>query len=197
MNLALFDFDGTISSKNSLADFIIYAIGHYRYYSGIILLSPVLLAWQIKIISAEQAKMKLLEYFFKDWQLSVFKETAHQYSTEKLTHIIRPKALQKIVWHQAQGDTVVVVSASLKCWLQGWCEQQNIQLIATEWAIGQSSLIAKTHSENCQGEEKARRIRAAYDLEKFEHIYAYGDSSGDKEMLALADEVHYRPFRHE
>jgi phosphoserine phosphatase len=26
-------------------------------------------------------------------------------------------------------------------------------------------------------------------------VHAYGDSAGDREMLALADEPHYRPFR--
>ncbi|MCU7834270.1 MAG: HAD-IB family hydrolase [gamma proteobacterium symbiont of Taylorina sp.] len=195
MNLALFDFDGTISNKDSLADFIIYALGKYRYYYGLIILSPILLAWKLKIFNAEQAKIKLLWYFFKNWNESDFRKSAYRYSTQRLEYIIRSKAKEKIAWHQSQGDRVVVVSASLKCWLQGWCQQQKIQLIATEWLFYDQMLSENMLTKNCQGQEKVNRIREAYNLEKFERIYAYGDSKGDSEMLDLAHEAYYRPFR--
>ena len=194
MNLALFDFDGTISNTDSLADFIIYAVGRFRYYRGLIVLSPILFAWKLNIISAEQAKIKLLWYFFKNLPESVFKQTAHRYSVQRLAHIVRPEAQQKIAWHKARGDTVVVVSASLKCWLQGWCQQQGIQLIATEWLFSKNLFKQSMLTKNCQGPEKVKRIRAHYDLDEFERIYAYGDSVGDSEMLALAHEAYYKPF---
>jgi phosphoserine phosphatase len=47
---------------------------------------------------------------------------------------------------------------------------------------------------NCYGEEKVRRIRASYNLDEFNHIYAYGDSEGDKAMLDLAHEHDYKHF---
>jgi phosphatidylglycerophosphatase C len=47
-------------------------------------------------------------------------------------------------------------------------------------------------TKNCSGKEKVRRIAERYDLESFDHIYAYGDTPGDKAMLDLADEKHYR-----
>ena len=48
---------------------------------------------------------------------------------------------------------------------------------------------------NCHGPEKATRVRGVLDPAGFAHVTGYGDSSGDTEMLALCQEVHYRPFR--
>ena len=195
MNLALFDFDGTISYKDSLADFIIYTLGKRRYYSGLIYLSPMLLVWKLKIICPENAKIKLMSYFFKGWDESFFKKKAYQYSTHRLDQIIRPQARKKLAWHKAKGDVVVVVSASMQCWLEAWCRQQDIALIATELDFQQQKVTGRFAGRNCQGKEKVKRIRKHYNLNDFEQIEAYGDSKGDKEMLALADKVHYRPFR--
>ena len=39
-----------------------------------------------------------------------------------------------------------------------------------------------------------RRIKASYNLDEFNHIYAYGDSEGDKAMLDLAHEHDYKHF---
>jgi phosphatidylglycerophosphatase C len=39
---------------------------------------------------------------------------------------------------------------------------------------------------NCRGLEKARRVQEAIDTTEFE-VWAYGDTSGDQALLALAD----------
>jgi phosphoserine phosphatase len=62
-------------------------------------------------------------------------------------------------------------------------------------AVNHGVLTGQFDGHNCYGQEKVRRIQAALDLAHYEHIYAYGDSSGDKPMLALADEAFYKPFR--
>ena len=195
MNLALFDFDGTISYKDSLEDFIIYVFGKPRYYSGLIYLSPLLLAWKLKLIHSEKAKARLLAYFFKGWDETVFKKKAYRYSIDCLDQIIRAQAMKKIAWHKARGDEVVVVSASLRYWLEDWCPQQGISLIATELDFYQQKVTGQFAGKNCQGKEKVRRIQAVYDLSQFERIYAYGDSKGDCQMLSLAHEAYYRNFR--
>lgn len=195
MNLALFDFDGTITYKDSLADFIIYAVGKPRYYVGLIMLSPVLLAWKLKLVSAEYAKSRLIAHFFKGWDEVIFRQLAEQYSLTRIDKIVRLQARDRILWHKKRGDEVVVVSASIVCWLSGWCRQQEIQLIATELEFCQQKLTGKLVGKNCQGQEKVKRICTDYDVHEFERIYAYGDSQGDKEMLALADEAYYRLFQ--
>jgi HAD superfamily phosphoserine phosphatase-like hydrolase len=103
--------------------------------------------------------------------------------------------MEKIHWHQKEGHRIVIVSASMKCWLDAWCKNNHIELISTKLEVIDGKLSGKFATKNCHGIEKANRIREMFDLGNYDHIYAYGDSSGDREMLALADESFYKPFR--
>ena len=80
--------------------------------------------------------------------------------------------MKKIIWHQEQGHKVVVVSASMECWLKKWCEKYSIDLIATRLEIQDGKLTGKFATKNCYGPEKANRIKEVYDLSQFDYIYA-------------------------
>jgi len=133
--LALFDFDGTLTTKDSLPDFIKFAVGAPSYYFGLLLLSPMLVAFKLKLIRNDIAKEKLISYFFKGWNSVHFEHIADQYSIQCIDKITKPEAMERILWHQNQGHKVVIVSASLECWLRKWCEQKHIAFIATRLEI--------------------------------------------------------------
>jgi len=194
MKIALFDFDGTITIKDSLVDFTQYAIGKPAFYIGLFQLSPMLTAYTFKLIPNHIAKEKLIAHFFKGWDAEHFRKAAEQYSLEQIDNITRPKAIEKIKWHQDQGHKVVIVSASVELWLKAWCDKNSIDLIATRLEIKNDKLTGKFSTPNCYGIEKANRVHESYDLSRYEYIYAYGDSRGDRELLALADESYYKPF---
>ena len=195
MKLALFDFDGTITVKDSLTDFIQFAVGKPNYYIGLLRLSPMLAAYTLKLIPNDIAKEKLIAHFFKDWDEKRFQKIAEQYSLGQLEKIIRPEAIKKIKWHRDQGHQIVVVSASMECWLSAWCGKNGIALISTRLEMIDGKLSGKFDTKNCHGAEKVNRVQEKYHLNNFDYIYAYGDSHGDKELLKLADERHYKPFR--
>lgn len=195
MKLAIFDFDGTITTKDTLAEFIKFAVGKSTYYLGLFSLSPMLTAYKLKLIRNDIAKEKLITHFFKGWDADKFQKIANQYSCEQIDKITRPKAIEQIRWHQQQGHKVVIVSASMECWLKAWCEKNHIDLISTCLEINDNKLTGVFFGKNCYGIEKANRVKDAYDLSQYDHIYAYGDSRGDKELLALAHESFYKPFR--
>lgn len=119
---------------------------------------------------------------------------ARQFSLEHIDKIIRPKAIKKISWHKEQGHKVVVVSASIECWLKPWCEKNDLELIATQYEFLNSMATGKFLTPNCYGPEKVRRILERYDVKSFDTIYAYGDSHGDRELLAMADYQYFKPF---
>lgn len=195
MKLALFDFDGTISERDSLPDFIVFAVGRWRFVGGLFWLSPVLLAYLLKLIPNHRAKQKLLAHFFAGWSIQQFKQVASDYAVTRLPQIIRPKALKCIRQHLQSGDAVWVVSASPENWLQDWCQSLGIGLLATRLEVDGERLTGKFDGKNCHGEEKVARIKAQLSLESFSSIYAYGDSSGDLAMFKLADQHFYKPFR--
>lgn len=192
--IAFFDFDGTITKDDSLLKFIRFVVGDARFVLGLFALSPVLVAYQFKLIPNYKAKQKMLSYFFKGMAKDEFFEVANEYSLVHIDKILRAKAMDKIKWHQEQNHTIVVVSASLECWLRPWCEKNGLELIATQLEIKEGMVTGNLRSKNCYGIEKANRIREQYDLARYEYIYAYGDSRGDREMLELADEKFYKIF---
>lgn len=186
MNLAFFDFDGTITVKDSMIHFISYAVGYRKFLAGFILLSPILIAYKLKLIPNWKAKEIVLSYFFNGWEISQFEEIATRYSKEELPKIIRKTSWEKIERHKDQGDTVVVVTASIETWVKGWSKDHGLELIATKLEVKDDKLTGRLSGKNCYGTEKVNWIREKYNLKEFEEIYVYGDSSGDKEMLALA-----------
>ena len=194
MKIAFFDFDGTITTQDSLPDFIKFAIGKPKYYLGLCLLSPILLAYVLKLLPNHIAKEKMISYYFKGWPEKNFQTVADEYAALQIDKIVRPKALEKLRWHQEQGHKVVIVSASMKSWLKKWCDTQNVELISTQLEIKQGKLTGKFATKNCHGKEKVNRIKEQYSLQDYSYIYAYGDSSGDKDMLKLANEAFYKPF---
>ncbi len=194
MKIAFFDFDGTITTQDSLPDFIKFAIGKPKYYLGLCLLSPILLAYVLKLLPNHSAKEKMISYFFKGWPEKTFQAVANEYSINKIDPIVRHKAIEKLRWHLEQGHKVVIVSASMKSWLKQWCDTQNVELISTQLEIKQGKLTGKFATKNCHGKEKVNRIKEQYSLQDYSYIYAYGDSSGDKDMLKLANEAFYKPF---
>lgn len=193
-DLYIFDFDGTLTYRDSLPGFIQFACGRGAYYMGILLLSPVLAGYKLGIIRNDIAKERLLRFFFKDWDAAHFNSIAERYSRDHLDRIIRPKARKYLENIKKEGHAMVVVSASIDQWLRPWCHQNGLETIATQMEVIDGKLSGKFESENCYGPEKARRIQQRYDLSQFERIHVFGDSRGDKEMLALGTHSFYRFF---
>jgi len=193
--LALFDFDGTITTDDSLIKFIRFVVDDTKFALGMAVLSPMLTAYKLKLIPNYKAKQYMLSYFFKGMREEKFMQVANEYSLNHIDTILRPKAMEKIAWHKEQGHKIVIVSASIECWLKPWCDKHNLDLIATKLEIKDGIVTGKFLSKNCYGIEKANRVHEQYNLDDYDHIYAYGDSRGDKELLALADESFYKPFR--
>jgi len=193
--LALFDFDGTITKKDSLIKFIRFSTGNIKFSLGVLLLSPMLIAYTLKLIPNHKAKEYMISYFFKGMKQDVFLNLAKNYSLTQIKHIVRPEAIRRLTWHQQQGHNIVIVSASIECWLKPWCMQHGIELIATKLEFKNNVFTGKFLTKNCYGVEKVNRIQKLYNLNDYSYIYAYGDSKGDAQLLSLSDESYYKPFR--
>lgn len=193
--IAFFDFDGTITTKDTLLEFIKFSKGKFYFYLGFLIYSPFLIAYKLKIISNQKAKEKILKFFFGKTDLTVFEEKCKAFSATILPALIRPKALQEIEKLQSIGTTIVVVSASPQNWIKPWANSISVELIATQLEIKSEKLTGWIQGKNCHGEEKVRQIQTNYSLADYDRIYAYGDTSGDRPMLRLATISFYKPFR--
>lgn len=195
MKIAFFDLDGTITSRDSLFDFIRFAKGNIIFLKGMTTLLPDLVRFMLGRLSNQEAKESVFSHFFNGIDFDIFLYMASEYSRERIPCILRKKAMKQIRNHQKKGHKVVVVSASVDMWLRPWCDDNNLELIATCLEKNQGRITGKLSGQNCNGQEKVKRICQAYNLRDYSCIYAYGDSKGDREMLAMAQERSYKPFR--
>jgi phosphatidylglycerophosphatase C len=186
--LALFDFDGTITKSDSLVEFIRFFAGDVKTARGLAILSPMLIAYKLKFIPNYRAKQRILSYFFKGVDEKWFLRIAEEFSLKHIDKTLRPEAMKRVAWHKEQGHKVVIVSASIECWLKPWCEINGLDVIATKMEIKNGIITGKLSTKNCYGIEKANRVKDAYSLIEYDCIYAYGDTRGDKELLELANE---------
>ena len=193
--IAFFDFDGTITSKDTLAEIIKFSKGQLAYYSGLLILSPVLIAYKLGILSNHRAKEMMIRFFFKGMPLNEFDSLCKEFTRTKLPALLRKQALTEIRKHLQNNTKVVIVSASPVNWLSPWCKQYNIDCIATNLEIKDKKLTGKILGRNCSGKEKVNCISAKYDLKSYSNIYAYGDTPGDLPMLGLSTHKFYKPFR--
>lgn len=193
-DIAFFDFDGTVTSKDSLFDFVRYAVGNRRFYLGLVLLSPTLAAFKLHVISSQRTKERFMSHFFADSSAAEFRAVADKYSTECIDRITRQEALERIAWHQDQGHEVVIVSASMEDWLAKWCENMQLGLIATRMEKKEGKLTGKFAGNNCSGVEKVNRIKGRFELGDYNCVFAYGDSRGDRQLLEMSDRPYYRNF---
>jgi phosphatidylglycerophosphatase C len=197
--IAFFDFDGTITTKDTLLEFIKFSKGNLYFYFGFFLNSPWLLAYKLKVISNQMAKQRVLTFFFGGMQLQNFQKQCDRFAAEILPGLIRSKAREEIVRLQGKGAIVVIISASPQNWIRGWADAIHAELIATRLQVSGSEaaekLTGKIDGKNCYGKEKVRRIQEVFNLTDFEEIYSYGDSPGDQPMLHLGNRPFFKPFR--
>ncbi|HWJ92875.1 MAG TPA: HAD-IB family hydrolase [Flavisolibacter sp.] len=193
--IAFFDFDGTITTKDTLLEFIRFTKGNLRFYFGFLLNSPYLLAFKAGLIPNQTAKEKVLHYFFNNEDEKVFMQRCRSFAKNRLPSLIRQGALEEIRKLKEKDIPVVVVSASPECWIQPWADQQKIHLIASRLEVDNGKITGRLIGKNCHGKEKVKRILEQHTMKDYEEIYAYGDSSGDRPMLELATHSFYKPFR--
>lgn len=194
LNIAFFDFDHTISTKDSFLDFVAFSKGKASLYSSLIIYSPFLIGYKLGLYSGHKIKEKVLTHHFKGLSKEEFYKLCEHYGKDKIKAIINPKALERIKWHKSNGDRIIVVSASPEAWLLYWCEQNELEIIGSKLEYQNNILSGKLVGKNCNGEEKVARIKALVTISDFNEIYVYGNSKGDLPMLALADHKYYKYF---
>jgi phosphatidylglycerophosphatase C len=193
--IAFFDFDGTITTKDTLLEFIKFSKGQLAFYTGFLFHFPWLLAMKLKLMPNQRVKEKILKHFFAGMNAVDFEAQCNEFYKKVLPSLIRPGAVAEIEKLKNAGAIVVVVSASPELWIQPWTKYMGVELIGSRLDVVNEKITGKIIGKNCYGAEKVERIKERYRLSDYETVYAYGDTSGDLPMLELAHQKFYKPFR--
>ena len=187
-----FDFDGTLTTKDTLIEFIRYAKGSMALGLGFLRYAHLLVMMKLGLYPNYKAKQKVFAHFFKDTTLDDFNALCKAFAASS-SHLLRPNAIEAINQAIKEESEVVIVSASIDNWVQPFFPQ--VKVLGTQIEVIDGKLTGRFLSKNCYGQEKVNRILSLYPNRQDYHLTAYGDSRGDKEMLAFADESYFKPFR--
>ena len=192
--IAVFDFDGTISFKDSFFDFIRFTHGGPRLVACIILNMPFGILFFIGLYPSHKLKQRFFSYFYKGSDQEIMERKGVEYCEKRIDKIIYPGAKKRIAWHHSQGHKIYLLTASSGLWLGEWCKINSISLIGTEFEVVEGKYTGRISGKNCRGKEKARRLQTDVDLGNSEETYGYGDSKSDKNFLALVSKPFHFPL---
>ena len=209
MTIHAFDFDGTLTTRDTLLLFIRHARSQWALLGGLLLFSPLLVLMKLHLADNGRTKERLFGHYFRGMLERDFDALCQSFARSH-THILRTAGLRAIQQALDRGERVVVLSASIDRWVEACLRQflvssSQFQVLGTEIEVADGRLTGRFVTPNCYGSEKVRRLKEYLkevsprgDVEgatEDAFIIAYGDSRGDKELLAYADEPHYKPFR--
>lgn len=212
----VFDFDGTLTHADTLLAFIRFACGPVRMLLGFALYAPLLVLMKLKLYPNYKAKQKVFAHFFRGMTLARFDALCTAFAQQG-EHLLRPAARNFINTVRSEAYAMAIVSASIDNWVRPFAEmylqsdnsqdnrQSNSQdnksalpiiVLGTKVEVDAAGcLTGRFATPNCYGPEKVRRIEAVWPHREQYDVSAFGDSRGDKEMLAYADQGYFKPFR--
>jgi phosphatidylglycerophosphatase C len=184
--VAAFDFDGTLASQHTMYRFLVQTHGWPRFVRTMLMAG-------FRVRNRDELKVATVGALFKGMPLTRFVELGEQYATT-LDEVLRPEMLERLQWHQEQGHATVIVSAALGVYLRPLGQRLGVHgVVGVELSATSDGVLdgRVDGGVNIRGPEKLARLRAwiaeQFGDEAEMELWAYGDSSGDRELLLAAD----------
>ena len=191
--IAAFDFDGTLTRRDTLLPFLGRACGAAALGRAVSRVTPLAVRARTGRLVSElhhrdATKTALLQELFAGRRDSWLQDQGRAYAAT-LTTKLRPEMVEQVRWHRDAGHELVIVSAGLRTYLDPFAASFGFDhVIAVELEADDDGVLTGAMvGPNVRGEEKAVRLTEWIDGDPPEMLWAYGNSSGDDELLAMAD----------
>lgn len=188
--LAVFDFDHTLTSKDTTLYFLKYYAGPIKAYSALFSNLPALLMAMNGVSTWRNVKERIFKSVFGGHTPEMIAPYGKSFAEIEIPAILIAKVWQQLNQLRSNGYEIALLSASCSIWLRHWCELENITLLCTELEIVNNQLTGKIAGENCYGAEKVVRLKEMYELDKVKHMVAYGNHKSDFYYMDLAHEAY-------
>jgi phosphatidylglycerophosphatase C len=186
--VAAFDFDGTLSSRDNVVPFLRWVAGTRATAEAFAAAAADLGRSGRARWTRDDVKAELVRRLLGGRDAVEVDTIARAFADEVLRRRLRSEAVERADWHRTQGHRLVIVSASFAAYLRPIAERLRFDaVLATELEVGDDGcLTGRLAGANVRGAEKARRLDEWLDGSPA-FVWAYGDSSGDRELWARAD----------
>ncbi|MFT3997120.1 MAG: HAD-IB family hydrolase [Asticcacaulis sp.] len=189
-----FDFDGTLTYTDSFTAFLIWECGQ-AHVAAAFVKHPYMLWNYLRTRDRGALKSHLLFNLMGPIDKDALQDRFSAFARETADRLFRPDAMQ--TWADVAGEKTlrVIVTASPEMLVGEFGKRLGAdRTIGTRLGFDdQGQLTPHLDGPNCRGEEKVRRLKAVYG-ENLSLEAAYGDTSGDHEMLRAARQGYYRRF---
>ena len=196
MKVYAFDFDGTLTKKDTFIEFIEYSKGYEKTFFGLLLFSPILILMKLHLYPNWKAKQRIFSWFFKGMNIDEFNKLCQNFAVAK-QNIMRQGGLDTIRKALIQEDSVIIITASIENWVKPFFKEfeNKIQIEGTQIDVRLGIVTGNFLTKNCYGKEKIKRLKRTFPYRNAYKLIAFGDSKGDSYLLKEADESYYKPFR--
>lgn len=189
--IAVFDFDGTLTTKDTLLEFIKFACGRKKFLIGFLIHSPLLVLMRFGLYPNWRAKERVFSWFFKGMKYDEFVRLGDEFADE-IKQFANLKTTDILRKHIQKGHDIYVITASIEEWVRPYCRPLKAKdVLGTKVEVVDGVLTGRFNSRNCYGKEKVNRLLNAEPNRLSYYLYAYGDSRGDKEIIDFADKGVY------
>jgi phosphatidylglycerophosphatase C len=183
--IAAFDVDGTLTWTDSFMLFLRFVAGRWGFLARMIGLLPVFGAYMLRLRDRDATKNLLMSAFLTGISVPRYRQYCEDFARVAYPLIARPDAIARLNNHLGLRDEVAFVSASLEDYLTPWARALGVEtVLATQVEVQNGVLTGRMLGPNCRCEQKVVRIRQHFGDATL--VAAYGDSRGDTEMLAAA-----------
>ena len=184
--VAAFDFDGTLTRADTLLPFLQRLCGTTAVVRALAIQSGSIRRGFTGGGHRDAFKAKVLARLLAGWPVEEVEEVVSVYAAAVLRGQLRPATLERLDWHRYEGHELIVVSASPEIYVLPIARELRFDaVLATRLEVHDGVLTGRLTGSNVRGAEKVRRLRehlAGDDVD----LWAYGDSRGDRELLAAA-----------
>ncbi len=198
----VFDFDGTITTRDTFALFLKYYAGTARWLMNIMRLMPTFIAYKMGRVDRHTVKKAVIKQFFAGKLAEDIQSKAAQFAEEIIPNLIRPAALDRLnallADPECGAESLYICSASIGPYLRCWANSVGVHekhVMSTELEIINDRITGGVDGYNVWGANKVRRINDQFAPKSVKIKEAYGDTRGDQEMLHAAEASFFKPFR--
>ncbi len=191
--LYLFDFDGTLTYKDTMFLYLKF-YNSMKFYVQFVKHIPLFVLLKLKLADAEKVKKSFISSILKGESRTKIEKKSQSFFEKYQDEIFRVNALEFINNIDRTQTESYIVSASLDIWVKPFAEKLEMKLLSTRAEFKNDIFTGNFIGKNCNGPEKVKRIIETVNERKFDKIIAFGDTSGDREMLSWADKSHFEFF---
>lgn len=190
---AVFDFDGTLTRRDTLFPMAIFLAANgyivsfskfFYYYLG----------FKLHLFSNEELKNRFAKYFFKGKSLDQINKILLEFIQKKVVH--KTNVFDSFL-HSLNNDyRVIIVSANFDVVIKTWLQSINIinidavEVVATNLVCHDGLYTGEILGDVCRGSVKSIKLKNTIDIEKY-YIISYADEASDVDIMSLADEQNW------